>query len=388
MKPPFPYFGGKRNVAGVVWERLGLDADVYTEPFAGSLAVLLARPGGAAIWETVNDIDGCLTNFWRAVRADPEQVAKIADYPVSEIDLHARHAYLIRGRADLTEKLIADPHYYDVERAAWWVWGACLLSTIGRVFNPHRTHKLPVTVAPLVWVARVHGHHYMAPFALRFKSTRVTPISVKIREFFLDTTRRTRLTRDGDAISRLVSRIFRRSIPSQVVQAIVCLIWVGVMASVIPRRAFADERFEHKSVNHARAVLAIHVKVHAEVPRADIVRGQLSRFVHNPARPAVVSAFSLQCPYGTVIAGQVVVVSRYGFQCSFHVLIIPKHTEISSGWDCYEWTARGGYSSLGKSATIAKANRKRERIWFSPHCLKPRQSSLFGADGQAYSALL
>ena len=41
MKAPFPYYGGKRLLASCIWDRLG-HVDVYAEPFAGSLAVLLA----------------------------------------------------------------------------------------------------------------------------------------------------------------------------------------------------------------------------------------------------------------------------------------------------------------------------------------------------------
>ena len=37
------------------------------------------------------------------------------------------------------------------------------------------------------------------------------------------------------------------------------------------------------------------------------------------------------------------------------------------GWDCVPWKARGGYG--GQRANGENTNRKRERIWFSPHCL-------------------
>jgi DNA adenine methylase len=39
--------------------------------------------------------------------------------------------------------------------------------------------------------------------------------------------------------------------------------------------------------------------------------------------------------------------------------------EIPDSWECVEWKASGGY---GRSAR-GRANRDRERIWFSPHCL-------------------
>lgn len=48
--------------------------------------------------ETVNDADGLLCNFWRAMRADPDAVAEHADYPVSEADAHARHRWLVAQR--------------------------------------------------------------------------------------------------------------------------------------------------------------------------------------------------------------------------------------------------------------------------------------------------
>lgn len=48
LKAPFPWFGGKRRVADVVWRAFG-DVPNYVEPFAGSLAVLLGRPHDAKI---------------------------------------------------------------------------------------------------------------------------------------------------------------------------------------------------------------------------------------------------------------------------------------------------------------------------------------------------
>ena len=40
---------------------------------------------------------------------------------------------------------------------------------------------------------------------------------------------------------------------------------------------------------------------------------------------------------------------------------------MPEGWECMAWAARGGYQSQGRVST---ENSKRERIWFSPHCLK------------------
>ena len=45
-------------------------------------------------------------------------------------------------------------------------------------------------------------------------------------------------------------------------------------------------------------------------------------------------------------------------------------------WECVPWKAQGGYGS--QRADGSNENAKRERIWFSPACLKPSlQRSLF-----------
>lgn len=122
---PFPYFGGKRRAAPAVWRALG-DPSGYVEPFAGSAAVLLARPRfkGRRV-ETLNDADGWLVNTWRAIQLAPEAVAGHAAGPVTEIDYHARLAWLQERRTpDLVAWLEGDPEAYDAKAAAWWLYVA------------------------------------------------------------------------------------------------------------------------------------------------------------------------------------------------------------------------------------------------------------------------
>ena len=127
LKAPFPYFGGKRRAAPLIWEALG-DPGGYIEPFAGSAAALLARPAvsGRRI-ETLNDADGWLVNTWRAIRWAPDEVAHHAAWPISEIDYHARLAWLQERRDDrLVSWLEGDPEVFDAKAAGWWLYvSAC-----------------------------------------------------------------------------------------------------------------------------------------------------------------------------------------------------------------------------------------------------------------------
>ena len=123
MNAPFPYFGGKRDIAAVVWERFGSPRQ-YIEPFCGSAAVLLSAPEPASL-EVVCDINGFIANFWRATVNQHAEVARWADYPVSHIDMGARHRWLMGQREELGTAL-QDPDWPgNAKVAGWWLWGQC-----------------------------------------------------------------------------------------------------------------------------------------------------------------------------------------------------------------------------------------------------------------------
>ena len=125
LQAPFPYFGGKRTVAAEIWRRFGMPKQ-YIEPFCGSCAVLLHAPRIAHL-EVVNDMNGYIVNFWRAVKHQPDAVADAANYPVSHLDLGARHAWLTdQARTQNLAASLADPNWPgDAKMAGWWVWGQC-----------------------------------------------------------------------------------------------------------------------------------------------------------------------------------------------------------------------------------------------------------------------
>lgn len=124
LKAPFPYAGGKSRVAAEVWRRLGA-CGRYVEPFAGSAAVLLARPE-TGDHEVLGDADFFVANFWRAVKADPEAVAAAMDHPAIQADLTARRRWLAK-QAPKKEAMLGDPTWCDPEVAGIWAWCRCVV---------------------------------------------------------------------------------------------------------------------------------------------------------------------------------------------------------------------------------------------------------------------
>lgn len=105
MRPPFAYYGGKTKLAPRIAALLPAHR-CYIEPFAGSLAVLLAKP--RAPHEVVNDLDGHVVNFWRQLRDRPDDLERTC-----ALTPYARDEFI--ACADLN---IDD----DLERARrWWV---------------------------------------------------------------------------------------------------------------------------------------------------------------------------------------------------------------------------------------------------------------------------
>jgi hypothetical protein len=62
----------RQDEAGRPRSRLLPEHTHYVEPFAGSLAVLLAKPRSKM--ETVNDLDQDLMTFWRVLRDRPDEL--------------------------------------------------------------------------------------------------------------------------------------------------------------------------------------------------------------------------------------------------------------------------------------------------------------------------
>jgi site-specific DNA-adenine methylase len=315
LRAPFPWFGGKRRAASRVWAALG-NVDHYVEPFAGSAAVLLARPHVGRC-ETINDADGMVSNFWRAVRSQPDAVAAHADWPVVEADLHARHLWLIGQRESLTERLVADPEWCDAKVAGWWVWGICAWIGSGWC-DAKPSRKLPHLGDEGMGVHAPRRGAAFSDDAVAFASP---------AEWFRALSERLRAVR---------------------------------IASGDWRRVVASETTLYPA---GRGDAKYRCGVYLDPPYLD-GRMDYAAGGAGTSLSADVRAWALQ--HGADKRLRIVLSGYAG-----------EHDALEAhGWRVEAWKARGGYG--GQRVGEENVNRKRERLWLSPACLGDEALPLFG----------
>lgn len=327
LAAPFPWFGGKRRVAHVVWQRFGEVAN-YVEPFFGSGAVLLGSPRICRT-ETVNDADGFVANFWRAVQADPEAVAFYADNPVNENDLHSRHIWLVNQREAFTAALEGDPHFYDAKIAGWWCWGLCCWIGSGWCSGS----------GPWQSVVGDDGRRQLVHLGNAGRG-------VNRQLVHLGTA--------GQGVNRKLVHLGTAGRGEQDGGENGICDWMRMLAARLRRvRVCCGDwsRVCGPSVTVTRGLTAVFL----DPPYADTAKRD----------DRLYSCDSLSVAHG---------VRKWclenGDNPELRIALCgyEGEHEMPESWECVAWKAHGGYGSQGNGA--GRANKHRERIWFSPHCLR------------------
>lgn len=440
LKAPFPWFGGKSKVAHLVWDRFG-DVPNYVEPFAGSLAVLLGRPH-APKNETVNDKDAYLANFWWALKHDPEGVAIWADDPINETLLHARHKWLVREGLTLQQRMDADPMYYDPQIAGWWVWGISQWIGSGWCAHPEwtgRTNAGRVTRGIHTDNRRPHlqrGGQGVTSNELIEPSEQLPHLG--------DTWRgvnRPELQNPSEQLPALSTSMgINRKIPYLGKGEGVHRKMPGIGGTIAGvHRDELTETVEKRPVLH-KGGLGVHRAASAEwrarpqmegngiidqeggrsrlydyfdalaarLRRVRVCCGEWDRILGpSPTTKIGLTGVFLDPPYDMRVvqdkpgsdgnAPTDVLYNQHDNELSRKVsawaiehgddpmLRIAvcgyegEHT-FPPSWECIAWKANGGYGNQADEGTPGRKNAGRERIWFSPHCIRP---TLFSFDHEA-----
>lgn len=338
LKAPFPWFGGKSSVAHLVWDRFG-NVPNYVEPFFGSGAVLLNRPH-APRTETVNDLDCLVANFWRALQHDPDGVAEHADNPVNEADQHARHFWLCH-QEEFRERMKIEPEFYDPKIAGWWVWGQCIWIGAG-------------------WCKSQRPNLGDAGNGINRQLPHLGNAGTGIHR------KRPHLGNAGKGINRQLPHLGDAGTE--------CL---GDLTSGTPSR-------QH--------LLNYMGELAARLRNVRVCCGDWSRICGpSPTVKHGITGVFLDPPYADEAErtddlyasddGQVAHEVRkwaleWGDDPRMRIALCgyEGEHEIPDTWECISWKARGGYGSQGDEKGKGRNNSGRERIWFSPHCLR---NSLF-----------
>lgn len=328
LDAPFPWFGGKRRAAPEVWARFGSVGN-YVEPFFGSGAVLLGRPHPYHGSETVNDLDGFVSNFWRAVAAAPDEVAFYADHSVNENDLHARHVWLVQQRETLRARLEGDFAFYDPQIAGFWAWG--ISCWIGSGFC---SGKGPWVVNEERQLVRLGA----SGAGVNRQRPHVSDSGQGVNR------KRPHVSNSGQGVSCQRARDDKH-------------LWLGEWF-----RALADRlacvrvcsgdwsRICGPSVTFRRGVTGVFL----DPPYADTA-GRCSDLYRIDSENVAHAVRDWAVANGD---NELMRIALCGYD--------GEH-DMPASWSTYSWKTKGGYGGQGSAPND---NQKRERIWFSPACLE------------------
>jgi len=288
--PPFPYFGGKRRAAPLVWSALG-NVSRYVEPFFGSGAVLLGSPYRPKS-ELVNDLCGYVANLWRSIQQDPATVERLASAPCDERELKARHKWLFHGEG--VERLAAidwdDLSACDAEVGGLWLWCACVSIKVSSADLGHPSG---------IKTTGKHPDPLRRPPTLTALSARLSRVIV-LRGDWARSIRPSRLIVDNNG---------------------------GGVAGVFLDPPYGDS-----------------ASVHYDDGTGTVARDVWAWATANGDNPRL----------RIVVAGY------------------DDGREVPDGWTTIERAENGGYANATDNA-----NRHRERLWCSPHCVHAEQGRLF-----------
>lgn len=262
--------------------------------------------------EIVNDLDCYVANAWRAMKLAPEQVAEKCDWPVNEADLHARHRWLHR-QTEFRERIADDPDFYDARIAAWWIWG--LSCWIGDNFCHPKKQEALTDLTGGQGVSRKVPHLTGGPVRQEAGGGIMQTQSENLEKWFLAISERLRFTK------------------------VCCGDWSRVLT---------------KASTYGQGLTGVLLDPPYDAGDThDDVYGDLSRGVSAGVREwAIANGENPQLR-----------ICLCGYE--------GEH-DMPKSWRVVQWKAAGGYASAAGNAE----NSRRERLWFSPHCLQP-QPELF-----------
>ena len=293
--------------------------------------------------ETVNDVDAFVSNFWRALQKDPDAVAIAADWPVNEADLHARHLWLVGQRDRITEQLMGDPEFFDAKAAGWWVWGISCWIGSGWCSG----------TGP--WQQDENG-------------------------VIVDSRKLPHLSNAGQGVNRQLPHLIDagRGINRQLPHLGNAGRGEGEGADRLAYlraylRGFADR------LRGVRVCCGDWARV--STPAVMQCHGMTGVFLDPPYADTASRTYGLYAKDDMQVAHAVSEWAiKNGDDPNLRIVLAGYDGEhaMPASWRVFKWATPGGYASFGADDSgdsgTGKGNKRRERLWFSPHCLDMRDA--------------
>lgn len=355
LKPSYPFPGGKGKIADAVWKRLG-DVDNFADPFTGSMVMLLRRPTEhfkkrKYLIETVNDKNHFIANFWRAVREAPREVAMHADWPVTEADMHARHRWLMRSDESYgwRQQFINDPEHFDAKIAGWWVWGQCCWIGAGWCIDETRLPDGRPQLADAFDIGRgvnASPGDSSDQFGLHGK-----------RPAFPD-----------GGISRGVSGTRAEWLRE----------WIERLSDRIRNTRVCYGHWSRICDSESTLTRLGTTGVFLDPPypkvRGDNGKKSRSGALYHGDETQDLNQLRNEVLGWSIKWGnnQNIRIAVCGYEGDGYEILVKEH-----GWTEEKWEASGGYANQRRKGEKKSDNAMRERVWYSPGCLRAEETNLF-----------
>ena len=365
LRAPFPYFGGKSRAAPLVWERFGAVVN-YVEPFFGGGAVLLACPEKQRPRvETVNDANAHLANVWRSITWHAEDVARACDWPVNEVDLHARHKHLLARIPEMRTALDADPKWCDPELAGWWIWGASAWIGSGWCEEGNAARaKLPAV-----------GTHQAGQGGGTDRGRGVHAAGMREPSRRLPDCGGSRssdgepITNYGKGVHAAGMREPSRKLPDVGARSTDSASGRGVHSPKRRTRLYDFFAALSARLRYTRVTCGDWARI---CTPAVTYRHGLTAVFLDPPYDGYEHLYSAAEEHEESLSARVRKWAlEMGERPDMRIALCGYEGEhdMPASWECVAWKAKGGYSN--QRADGENENAKRERIWFSPACLRP-----------------
>jgi hypothetical protein len=259
----------------------------------------------------VNDKDGFVANVWRALQFSPDETARWCDWPVNHADLMARKKAMLENETRLLENLAADPEWHDPKMAGYWIWAASCWIGSGLT----RPGSVPHLSKGGQGVHRLGPRPHLSDGGMGVQE----PYNSRLYDWFRQLSERLRYVR------------------------VVCGDWTRVCGG----------NWQDK-----RGIVGIFI----DPPYGDADRDNA---IYHHDSLQIAPAVEEWC------------LARGGLP-SYRIVLAGYDSEygrlVEAGWLTEQWQANGGYANTKRLATTArgKANRRREMLFFSPHCQRDR----------------